>query len=298
MHRRPFTTQDAYSRGVTHAALKHGLSQGRIQRVLRGIYIEGADPVTPVETALAALVATSGVASGALAGVLHGLDSVRLQGKLVTIPTERDSRLAAVQRADLEPQQTVTIDGYRCTNGAQTMIGLAVILNDLQWEQALESALHKRLLRVEDLGAVSDFRGSKRIRRVLALRPPGVPPTESLLETLMVQLIRTESLLPTPQRQVVVLNKWDRFVARVDLAWPEHGTSWSWTDSITRINPFTTPTAKQLSSLRGVGCQAGSRGTKSHVHRHRPFGAYVNSSSRHSLYAALRDLRSTRHLRL
>jgi|GEM_PF-2272681 len=223
MHRRPFTTQDAYSRGVTHAALKHGLSQGRIQRVLRGIYIEGADPVTPVETALAALVATSGVASGALAGVLHGLDSVRLQGKLVTIPTERDSRLAAVQRADLEPQQTVTIDGYRCTNGAQTMIGLAVILNDLQWEQALESALHKRLLRVEDLGAVSDFRGSKRIRRVLALRPPGVPPTESLLETLMVQLIRTESLLPAPQRQVIVLNKWDRFVARVDLAWPEHG---------------------------------------------------------------------------
>jgi very-short-patch-repair endonuclease len=39
----------------------------------------------------------------------------------------------------------------------------------------------------------------------------------------MVQLIRTESSLPAPSRQVVVLNKWDRFVARVDLAWPEFG---------------------------------------------------------------------------
>jgi very-short-patch-repair endonuclease len=40
---------------------------------------------------------------------------------------------------------------------------------------------------------------------------------------MMVQLIRTEPALPEPTRQVVVNNRWGRFVARVDLAWPDHG---------------------------------------------------------------------------
>lgn len=39
----------------------------------------------------------------------------------------------------------------------------------------------------------------------------------------MVQLIRAEPSLPTASRQGVVLNKWNRFVARVHLACPEHG---------------------------------------------------------------------------
>ena len=59
--------------------------------------------------------------------------------------------------------------------------------------------------------------GTARIRRVLALRPPGAPPTESLLETLMVQLARTVPGLPEPVRQLEV--EW----ARVDLAWPDLG---------------------------------------------------------------------------
>ena len=63
---------------------------------------------------------------------------------------------------------------------------------------------------------------SERIRRVLALRPEGAQPTESLLETLMVQLIRALGL-PDPVRQYVVTDKDGNFVARVDLAWHEIG---------------------------------------------------------------------------
>lgn len=65
--------------------------------------------------------------------------------------------------------------------------------------------------------------GSVRIRRVLALRPVGAPPTESLLETLMVQLARDVPGLGEPTRQLVVHNRNGTFVARVDLAWPELG---------------------------------------------------------------------------
>ena len=103
------------------------------------------------------------------------------------------------------------------------MIDLAADLDDLRWEQALESALRRRLVTVDELESLlpelgrGRIPGTARIRRVLALRPPGAPPTESLLETLMVQLARTVPGLPEPVRQLEV--GW----ARVDLAWPDLG---------------------------------------------------------------------------
>ena len=54
-------------------------------------------------------------------------------------------------------------------------------------------------------------------RRVLGRRPAGAPPTESLLETLMVQLARTVRGLPEPVRQLQIGH------ARLDLAWPQLG---------------------------------------------------------------------------
>ena len=49
-----------------------------------------------------------------------------------------------------------------------------------------------------------------------------MPPTESLLETYMVQLIRVAGL-PEPVRQYRVVTRHGTFVARVDLCWPQLG---------------------------------------------------------------------------
>jgi hypothetical protein len=109
------------------------------------------------------------------------------------------------------------------------MLDLAETLDDSRWEQALESALRKRLTTIKEVGVSlvemqsSRRPGTARIRRVLALRPAGAPPTESLLETLMVQLARTVPGLPDPVRQLNVFGPDGRFDARVDLAWPELG---------------------------------------------------------------------------
>lgn len=119
-----------------------------------------------------------------------------------------------------------TIRGYRCTSGVQTIIDLAEVLDDITWEHALENVLRDKLTTVAEIEKSLHgrrVRGASRIRRVLALRPQGAPPTESLLETLAVQLIRSSPELPEPTRQVEILNKYGEFVARVDLAWPELG---------------------------------------------------------------------------
>jgi len=121
------------------------------------------------------------------------------------------------------------VAGFRCTDGLQTLSDLAHRLSDDLWEQALESAVRLDLVAI----AVIDvelphlgrqrIKGTRRIRRVLLERPDGAAATESLLETLMIQIARLVPWLPPPQRQVDIYDGWGRFVARVDLAWPELG---------------------------------------------------------------------------
>ncbi|HEX2048478.1 MAG TPA: DUF559 domain-containing protein [Acidimicrobiales bacterium] len=146
------------------------------------------------------------MASHHLAGVLHGLDSVTLDGTWLTLPPSGNGRRAHARRRKLPRERIVTVAGLRCTDGLQTMVDLAGSLDDLTWEQALESALRKRLVAVGELK-----------HPVLERRPEGAPPTDSLLETLFVQLARP--ILPDPVRQLWI----EDAHARLDLAWPELG---------------------------------------------------------------------------
>ena len=202
--RRLFTTAAS---GLTKDALQWGERIGRWRRVQHGIYAEGPEPVTDLDRERAEVIAKATAARGGLAGVLHGCDSVELDGR----PT---------RRTDLPPDRVVLIEGLPCADGLQTLVDLAATLDDDTWEQVLESALRKRLVTVDDLAGVPR---SPRIRRVLARRPDGAPPTESLLETLALQLARTVPGLGEPVRQHVVRSRDGDFVARVDLCWPPVG---------------------------------------------------------------------------
>src|SRR4051812_14659314 len=203
--RRLFTSAES---GLTHHALAWGEQTGRWCRVQRGIYAEGPEPITPLDRERAVVMAAGSAARGGLAGVLLGLDSVLLDGS----PTRRTPCA-----------HTVIVAGLPCADGFQTLVDLAAALDDDTWEQALESALRKRLVTISSFDDLPpNVPGVRRIRRVLARRGDG-PPTESLLETLMVQLIRTVPELPDPVRQHVVETADGAFVARVDLCWPDLG---------------------------------------------------------------------------
>ena len=194
--------------GLTRAALRWGEQTGRWRRADRGVWVEGPEELTELDRARAAVLATGGVASHHLAGVLHGLDSVGLDGIWVTLGRTANGRRERVSRRTLPAERVIEVAGLRCTDGTQTMIDLAASLPPLVWEQALESALRKRLTTwaAVEVGAP-------------VARVGDVPPTDSLLETLMVQLARTIPGLPEPVRQV----SFDPAHARVDLAWPDLG---------------------------------------------------------------------------
>ena len=211
--RRVFTAEAS---GLTRATLRWGERVSRWQRVERDVYLEGPEPPTQFDRERARVLAAKTGARGTLAGVLHGLDSVTLDGW----PTRRGTPPWL---------RSVTLGDVPCADGFTALIDLAAVLDDRTWEHALESALRKGLLSVEELETVlpelsrARTPGTTRIRRVLALRPAGAPPTESLLETLMVQLARDVPGLPPPVRQYTVYDEHGEFVARVDLCWPELG---------------------------------------------------------------------------
>ena len=194
--------------GVTRSALRWGARNGRWQRIDRGIWAEGPEEVSSLDRARAGVMATGGVASHHLAGVLHGLDSVRLDGLWITLPPAASGGRPRTCRRRLPAECIVTVAGLRCTDGTRTLLDLASSLSDAVWEQAFESALRKRLTSIELV------RGN---RRVLERRPAGAVPTESVLETLMVQLARRVPGLPDPVRQLRGGH------ARLDLAWPDLG---------------------------------------------------------------------------
>lgn len=209
--RRLFTAADS---GLSESALRWGEHRGNWRRLDRAVYGEGPEPPNELDRQRARVLAAGGVASGALTCVLLGLDGVVLDDH----PVRRRA-----------PDRLVEIAGVRCVEPLQALIDLAGTVSDDAWEQALESALRRRLVRIERIHAelpslgATRTPGTTRIRRVLAVRPPGAPPTESLLETLMIQLARTVSGLGEPTRQLEVFDEAGSLVARLDLSWPDIG---------------------------------------------------------------------------
>lgn len=227
--RRLFTTEEAARAGLSRDALRWGARTGRWRKVDRNVWAEGAEPPTLFDEARAAALACNGVASGCLAGTLLGYDGIMATGVDITIPPKSTSRRVGARRRLLPEERVIVAGGVRCTDHLQTLIDLAALVDDLVWEQALESALRMDGTTIAAIEAVlpelarAKTPGVPRIRRVLALRPPGAAPTGSLLETLMLQLARTVPGLGEPVRQCSITNEYGEIIAYADLAWPELG---------------------------------------------------------------------------
>ncbi len=217
--RRMFTGKQLRDLGVSRGQLRYGHGGDDYVRVVYGMYAEGSAPPSPLDVALAQMQRKGDPAWGLVAARLYDLDAVHDLAP-PEVGRRRVTDLGGGPRC---------VRGVLCASPLQVMIDLATILGDERWEQANESALHKKLFTVEDeLALLGDLSarhtpGVGRMRRVLALRPPGAPPTESRLETIAVQIARVAEDVPEPTRQFVVETRHGDFVARVDLAWPELG---------------------------------------------------------------------------
>jgi very-short-patch-repair endonuclease len=215
--------------GISDDAVRRATRAGKLVVVHPGVLRFGAAPESWLQAVTAAsLWGGNGTwISHRAAGAIWALEGV--PPGWVELTTVRNLRTPArgvvVHRVKHMPPCDVTTRGIvPLTNVARTLIDLCGVVSADGVEAALDHSLRSGLTslarltqRLGELGG-KGRPGSGIIRQLLAERR-GHAPTESIVEARLSSVLRAAGL-PTPTRQLVIGDE-DRFVARVDFAYPE-----------------------------------------------------------------------------
>lgn len=218
LSRGPFTIGDAKREGLDRWHME-GASWARVgpSTYLRKELL--ADPIHKLHAAKRRL--PSGAAfSGMTAAWLHGIDIKPCDPIEATVPDNAGVSARAgmeLRRCALGKGDIVHMRGLPATSIVRT---LAEVCGRLELTEAVvvaDSALHRRLSRIEELEAWakshSGLRGVRNLRQTLRhVEPASESPMESRLRMVLVL-----GGLPRPRAQVSLHDRWHRFVGRPDL---------------------------------------------------------------------------------
>ncbi|MEY2471997.1 MAG: hypothetical protein QOK28_1326 [Actinomycetota bacterium] len=214
------TTADLVAAGWAEGRIKSEVRRALITRVIKGVYGAGDERPSELDRVRATALVTGGVLDAVASGHIHGFEGVERWWPRVLVPAGTGGKRAGVRRVKQLPATTVEVGQVQCMTPGDALRRLASVLDDIHWEQALEYCLRTKAVTTSE---VSEWQHA-RVRRVIKARGGLlVPPTESLLETLAVQLIRKDPSIPPPTRQFAIYDDNGNFVARPDLCWPELG---------------------------------------------------------------------------
>lgn len=213
------TTADLTASKWTKARIEREVRNGAITPIVRGVYGAGSERPTELDRVRATALVTGGVLDSVATAQLYDFDGVRRWRPHVLVARTSSAKREFVRRTTAVPLHELRCQ-VRCLRAADALRELASVLDDTHWEQALEFCLRTKLVTADE---VARWR-HPRVRRVVRVRGGLlVPPTESLLETLAVQLFRRDPSIPTPVRQFAVYDEHGTFVGRPDLCWPALG---------------------------------------------------------------------------
>jgi very-short-patch-repair endonuclease len=219
----PFNLEEARRSGLT----KDHLVGASWKRLGGGFYAlrDIADNPEVVLAATRRRLPVTAVFSGRTAAWLHGLDLPPCDPVEVTIRSgSHTSRLTgvAVWRSDVSANEVVTRRGHPTTSAVRTLADLGRRLPLVEAVAALDMALHRRLLKSDDLcswvSAHPRYPGIGRLRRAIELAEPA---TESVMETRL-RLILVMARLPRPLAQVSLRDEAGHFLGRPDFYYPLH----------------------------------------------------------------------------
>ncbi len=220
---RPFRGTEAVAAGLL---TRNHLAGPGWHRIHRDVYVASGTGLTWEVRVRAALVLIPGaVVSGATAARLQGVDLGPADDEPVelTVPATWGGRSPAgvrVRRRDLPDGAVGVARGLPVTTPRRTAVDLATRLAPARAVQVLDQFVAARLASLEELRAEARSRtgpGGARARRAAAFADglAASPPETTLRLTLL------RSGLPRPVAQHEVRDPAGRFVARVDLGWPE-----------------------------------------------------------------------------
>ena len=222
------TLAQACASGMSPDAAERRADIGAWRRVVAGVYALASSPPTWRQRVLAACLATGpgAVASHRTAAALWGLSGCAPGPVHVTIRrhlTHRSAIATVHESRILPPGDVTTIDGIPVTRPARTLVDLAGCVPRRAVE-AVDDALCRRVVTLDRLerrhrALGRGRRGARTLAAVLCMWQDGSEPHEVAEARLLRRLAHAG--LPMPQTQFDVIDR-GRFVARLDLAWPEH----------------------------------------------------------------------------
>jgi very-short-patch-repair endonuclease len=224
LHGRVFRARDALAAGLL---TRNQLESRAWRRLVRGVYADAALPHDHgISIAGAALVVPDGaVFAGRTAAYLLGAETLVEAAAPVEVVVPEADRFGPVsglriRRTSFPITDVRSVGRYTCTTPVRTAVDIARYENVPDSVVALDVLLSRGLVRARDLAEAVALmppgRGSVRARRAVDLADERAEsPPESVLRV----LLRSTGLAVVPQH--VVRDVGGRFVARVDLAFPE-----------------------------------------------------------------------------
>ena len=228
--RQPATTAAILAAGATRRELDDALTQRRVRRLLRGVYVGAAesDSLALRIAAVAQVVAPHAVLCDRTAAWIHGCDVHDLRELDVTPPVESyvlrgrdptDRPECGGGTRDLVPADWTVIEGVRVTTPLRTAADLGCTLSRRSGLAAMDALAREHALTRGDLVRLLPRyrrrRGVVQLRQLVGLLDPAA---ESQPESWM-RLEIADAGLPAPVLQHWVLAHGVP-TYRLDLAWP------------------------------------------------------------------------------
>jgi very-short-patch-repair endonuclease len=202
--------------GLGPRTIRRRVEAGRLFPLFGGVYAVGRERVSERGQWLGAVLAAGGEAllSHRSAAALWGLMSHSAPVE-VTVSSRKRVPGIAFHECGVHPEERTTVNGISVTTVARTLLDLAEVVDDREFERAFEEADRLGLLDVPELEAVcARGFGRRGLKRMRALLETAHPATRSPLEARVLALCRDHSL-PLPQTNAEVLGR------EVDAFWPE-----------------------------------------------------------------------------
>lgn len=216
--------------GLSEQAVDYRIAVRLLEVVHPTVYRVPGAPATWEQSLLAAQLAAGepSFVSHLAAGMWWKLEGVVAEQPHILLPHQRRVDLVGVvihrTRRLLDEEVTVR-QGIRLTSPARTLVDLAGLLSRSMLELALDDALRRRIVTLDQIRRCLDSRGPNGVRgwgkldRLVRERI-GTEPTGSGKETTFRRgLIRRG--LPLPVAQYRIVDGSGRFIARPDFAYPE-----------------------------------------------------------------------------
>ena len=224
-----FTGRHARLVGLTERQIRHRIETGQWIRLFNYAFQVAGAPLIWKGRLLAACWAGGfrAVASHRSAAALYGLAGGRQEVAEIMCPRWRRARHPQVEVHEtkaLEAADMTIVDSIPVTTPERALFDLGAVCRPLVVLMAFDKARKNGLVTYESTEATlrrlarPGRPGTRPLRWALSSRDPRQAPSESEMETLMLDVLRRHGL-PPPVPQYEVRDQ-GRFVARVDAAYP------------------------------------------------------------------------------